>query len=491
MPPRIPLTQCLRATQTTPSITVRQFTTTPAPAATSTITQRRRKHDPYAIAQAKARKAANLSRQQVLKKERTASLGDPVKGTETAFLRSFDTATPLKDNEHSLKTHLRVANGTPLEQDDEGGKRNFFLSADELRDTVEHSKQLSTPPADILDQDEYALSSTPEDRRQRLTEQQATAEEALRRIASLSLGNSEDRLKVNTQRCISTFGRHHTDNVLTRVTDPTTTIAVADAAKEEAGEHVLPRIGKDTGSSEVQIAILTAKIRAVTAFLETRGTTDKMNKRNLRLLVHRRQKLLQYLRRKDRGGRCLCIAILGLATHSIILNDQIQPPESLNVQGTAMGMLMWPGAGGVVDFLLFLFVLVAGERRRFKTLRARQIHDHGFLFVGCFITFRPLVVLIYEFVAYHQATKYLPGSNETGTLTTETWACGAGSEAATLCHELRTTRWLLVPILGLASMLTGTAIWVWLHRKEERKMVLGHEDLTHSAEPSVEAKSTV
>ncbi|KAK3628356.1 hypothetical protein LTR56_018624 [Elasticomyces elasticus] len=314
MPPRIPLAQCLRATQTAPSITARQFTTTPAPAATSTITQRRRKHDPYAIAQAKARKAANLSRQQVLKKERTASLGDPVKGTETAFLRSFDTATPLKDNEHSLKTHLRVANGTPLEQDDEGGKRNFFLSADELRDTVEHSKQLSTPPADILDQDEYALSSTPEDRRQRLTEQQATAEEALRRIASLSLGNSEDRLKVNTQRCISTFGRHHTDNVLTRVTDPTTTIAVADAAKEEAGEHVLPRIGKDTGSSEVQIAILTAKIRAVTAFLETRGTTDKMNKRNLRLLVHRRQKLLQYLRRKDRGGSRwqFCTEMLGL-----------------------------------------------------------------------------------------------------------------------------------------------------------------------------------
>jgi len=29
---------------------------------------------------------------------------------------------------------------------------------------------------------------------------------------------------------------------------------------------------------------------------------DKMNKRNLRLLVHRRQKLMAYLRRKERGG---------------------------------------------------------------------------------------------------------------------------------------------------------------------------------------------
>ncbi|KAK3628357.1 hypothetical protein LTR56_018625 [Elasticomyces elasticus] len=188
---------------------------------------------------------------------------------------------------------------------------------------------------------------------------------------------------------------------------------------------------------------------------------------------------------------CLCIAILGLATHSIILNDQVELLESLDVQGTGMGMLMWPGAGGVVDFLLFLFVLIAGKRRRFNTLRARQIHDHGFLFVGCFITYRPLVVLIYEFVAYNQTRKYVSGGNETSTTTTETWACGAGPEAATLCYELRTARWLLVPVLLFASMLTGTVIWVWLHRQEERKMAFGHGDLTHPAEPSVEAKGTV
>jgi ribosomal protein S15 len=62
------------------------------------------------------------------------------------------------------------------------------------------------------------------------------------------------------------------------------------------------RVGPDTGSSEVQVAILTAKIRALADFLETRGTTDKHGKRDLRLLVHRRAKLLKYLRRKERGG---------------------------------------------------------------------------------------------------------------------------------------------------------------------------------------------
>lgn len=92
------------------------------------------------------------------------------------------------------------------------------------------------------------------------------------------------------------------------------------------------------------------------------------------------------------------------------------------------------------------------------SLKARQWHDHGFLFVGCFITFRPLVVLIYEFVAFDHA----------GSQMMERWACAAGSEAASLCTDLRAARWLLVPVLAFAAMLTGTVIWVWLHRKEER-----------------------
>jgi ribosomal protein S15 len=76
----------------------------------------------------------------------------------------------------------------------------------------------------------------------------------------------------------------------------------------------IERAGPDTGSSEVQIAILTAKIRSLANFLETRGKKDKVNKRNLRLLVHRRQKLLQYLRRKERGGPRYqrCVEMLGL-----------------------------------------------------------------------------------------------------------------------------------------------------------------------------------
>lgn len=63
-----------------------------------------------------------------------------------------------------------------------------------------------------------------------------------------------------------------------------------------------PRAGADTGSSEVQIAILTAKIRVLADRYEGVNRNDKVNKRNLRLLLHRRQKLLKYMERKERGG---------------------------------------------------------------------------------------------------------------------------------------------------------------------------------------------
>ncbi|KAJ8606166.1 hypothetical protein MRB53_041173 [Persea americana] len=100
-------------------------------------------------------------------------------------------------------------------------------------------------------------------------------------------------MRANIQRCIDTFGRHNTDAILARRQKRLT--------QTEKTER-MPRIGQDTGSSEVQIAILTAKIRNLADVLGKRGYMDKHNKRNLRLLVHRRQKLLQYLRRKEKGG---------------------------------------------------------------------------------------------------------------------------------------------------------------------------------------------
>lgn len=52
----------------------------------------------------------------------------------------------------------------------------------------------------------------------------------------------------------------------------------------------------------MQIAILTAKIRVLADRWDGVARKDKVNKRNLRLLLHRRQKLLKYMERKERGG---------------------------------------------------------------------------------------------------------------------------------------------------------------------------------------------
>jgi len=102
-------------------------------------------------------------------------------------------------------------------------------------------------------------------------------------------------MRVNKQKCIETFGRHNTDQIL----PPKLASNVPRGPGAAPAAIDTPRAGPDTGSSEVQIAILTAKIRALSNNLHKK---DKTNKRNLTLLVHRRQKLLRYLRRKEHGG---------------------------------------------------------------------------------------------------------------------------------------------------------------------------------------------
>lgn len=269
----------------------------------STMTQRRKHRDPYALAQAKARKAANLSRQEVLKKERAGALGDPVHGITTPFIRSFDTALPPEPAPPVTRTQNRVSKSPsqdapgPLSESNE--HLNFYVSKPELEESVKRSEWLTTPTGGYQDEiDDLTRGNTEAQRQADWESKQSTAAEALRRIASLSLGSSKDRMRANKQRCIDVFGRQSTDTTLA----PRLAAADATLGGESRQMEKTPRIGPDTGSSEVQVAILTAKIRTLSEFLQTRGTSDKVNKRNLRLLVHRRQKLLKYLRRKERGG---------------------------------------------------------------------------------------------------------------------------------------------------------------------------------------------
>lgn len=55
---------------------------------------------------------------------------------------------------------------------------------------------------------------------------------------------------------------------------------------------------KDTGSPEVQIAVLTAEINALTEHLKN-NKQDKHSKRGLLMKVGRRRSLLNYLKKTD------------------------------------------------------------------------------------------------------------------------------------------------------------------------------------------------
>jgi small subunit ribosomal protein S15 len=68
---------------------------------------------------------------------------------------------------------------------------------------------------------------------------------------------------------------------------------------------------KDTGSTEVQIALLTKGIEALTEHL-SRNKKDFSTRRGLLKMVGRRRRLLNYLNKKDHPGYTEIIKKLGL-----------------------------------------------------------------------------------------------------------------------------------------------------------------------------------
>jgi small subunit ribosomal protein S15 len=68
---------------------------------------------------------------------------------------------------------------------------------------------------------------------------------------------------------------------------------------------------KDTGSSEVQIALLSERISYLTEHFRTHRK-DHASRRGLLLLVGRRKRLLEYLRRNDTARYQQVIEKLGI-----------------------------------------------------------------------------------------------------------------------------------------------------------------------------------
>ena len=234
----------------------------------ATKKKKKKQVDPYRAAQARQRRAANVARQSVLFRERAAAMGDPVRSRPTPFVATLSPRAPLETIRESYL--------------------NYFVTPQQMDSSINQSEKLTSP----LLADEGSQKNTAAE--ERFSAAHENAVKAMATIASLDNASGKDRLRVNVQRCIQEFGRHRTDEVLA---PKPASLQQADVSPSDV--DIPARSGPDTGSSEVQIAILTAKINVL---MENLHKKDKHNKRNLRLLVHRRQKHLAYLRRKERGG---------------------------------------------------------------------------------------------------------------------------------------------------------------------------------------------
>ena len=71
------------------------------------------------------------------------------------------------------------------------------------------------------------------------------------------------------------------------------------------------RAAGDTGSAEVQVALLTARINDLTPHFKA-NTKDHHSRRGLLKMVSRRRKLLDYLKRTDAEAYRALITRLGL-----------------------------------------------------------------------------------------------------------------------------------------------------------------------------------
>ena len=242
-------------------------------------------------------------RQQVEARKREEH-GTPIHGAKepTPFVKSFESAipdedristsppsgseivqppthsNPKQDNDDPTSPHATLLSQPP--------QLNYDITRSGLCSALEASKRLTAPQQ----QQSAAVAAATRDPEAARTARELHATHhgiagmALARILAVENASSRERTRVNTRRCIERFGRHCTEAADS-----------ADAAR---------RIGPDTGSSEVQIAVLTAKIKVMAReYEEGTARNDKLNKRNLRLLLHKRAKLLKYFMRKDKMGK--------------------------------------------------------------------------------------------------------------------------------------------------------------------------------------------
>ena len=260
---------------------------------------------PWVLNRMAANKEAREKFRADRKAERDETAAHVVWGKPTEFIERLDRAPYTLKSLDELVPEMssvdeRVNRFGEVIKEERLGRINHGMNEDNLKSAIDACRLLSYPT--IADE---ALIQVTEKHMENFRRHNIRATAAIHRIMSLGNGDSTDHQEYSKQLCISTFGRHNTDK---------------DLPPTNAFPNRKPkvRIGPDTGSSEVQAAILTVRIRKLAAHVE-KNNKDKHNKTKLRQLTHKRQKHLQYLRRKERGGERYrnVMEQLGLDDHAI------------------------------------------------------------------------------------------------------------------------------------------------------------------------------
>ena len=84
-----------------------------------------------------------------------------------------------------------------------------------------------------------------------------------------------------------------------------------DQAVKAEIKNEFKRSEQDTGSADVQVALLTARIKELTEHLKMHKK-DHSSRRGLIMMVNKRRKLLNYVQKKDEGRYKELIGKLGL-----------------------------------------------------------------------------------------------------------------------------------------------------------------------------------
>jgi small subunit ribosomal protein S15 len=84
-----------------------------------------------------------------------------------------------------------------------------------------------------------------------------------------------------------------------------------NSAEKAAIVEQYKRAEKDTGSPEVQVSLMTGRIKYLTEHFKI-NKKDFHSKRGLQALVNKRRKLLKYLKRNDQARYQTLIQSLGL-----------------------------------------------------------------------------------------------------------------------------------------------------------------------------------